>query len=704
MATPMRRLVVLILAVSFSLLVPPPAGGQTPTQQPSPTGSPSPTPPVVQMVLLSQTPWAASPVAGGATTTAEAPQVPTIELRFRATNLGVETLEDLTIGVTLFGRVLSRTAYEQSLVADPVPAVVIEAETLAREGGIEPGQRRTFDVSLPLDAPGIDPASSGIYPLKVDLRSAGVPLAAIRTPVIYLVREPEQPLELSWTFVLHEPIAFRPDGVFTSTALEDALRPRGSLTRQLQALQAVLTPGDTPIDVAISPVLVTQLLRMRDGYVVQTSEGTREVPADEGGAAAADAALGSLARIATSPAVAVSALPFSAPEIPSLISGGLARDLDLQMERGREVLSTALGAAPDPSVFRPPGGALDDAAVDALAGRGIRILALDPGSVESPLQPLGFAPPPVTALRENADVAGLLPDPAVSTLIASPLVDDDPILGSQVALGELAAIWQELPGQARGLTLVFPEDLELPGAFYGRFLQTVAGAPWLRPVTAADLVAAFPPGDPNTLALPTPRSFGAFYVDELKQTRRRVDVYRSMLAAPSPEPERLETQLLLAESGDFLGDPSAGFAFVRDASAHVGSAFGAVRAEAGPGGLVTLTSRSGSTIPIRVTNDAEEAYRVSIALVSQYLEGAPHEDLVLGPGEARELTFEVDLKATGRFPVLIQVVAPIGRVVNESGFVVRSTAYSRIALIITIAAAGVLLLLWARRFVPRRSR
>jgi hypothetical protein len=34
---------------------------------------------------------------------------------------------------------------------------------------------------------------------------------------------------------------------------------------------------------------------------------------------------------------------------------------------------------------------------------------------------------------------------------------------------------------------------------------------------------------------------------------------------------------------------------------------------------------------------------------------------------------------------------------------VRSTVYNRIALLITIAAAFVLLGLWARRFLPRRT-
>jgi hypothetical protein len=50
------------------------------------------------------------------------------------------------------------------------------------------------------------------------------------------------------------------------------------------------------------------------------------------------------------------------------------------------------------------------------------------------------------------------------------------------------------------------------------------------------------------------------------------------------------------------------------------------------------------------------------------------------------------------------MVSPSGRPIGEARLVVRSTAYNRIALVITIGAALVLLLLWARRFVPGRPR
>lgn len=692
MTAPMRRLVALLSASAVLALAAPPAVAQSP--------SPSAEPASVRLELHAQTPWVGPPATDGGGAPEEESEIPTVELRFEATNLADAPLGDLTIGLTLFGRVLSRSSYEQSLLADPVPAVVIEAETFAREGSIQPGASRTFEVSLAMDAPGIDTDSSGIYPLKVDLRSAGVPLAAIRTPVINLVREPEQPLAVSWTFVLHEPIAFRPDGVFTTTALEEALEPGGHLAGEIRALDELVAAGGSPVDVAVSPVLLRQLAQMRDGYVVEGVDGVREVEAGRGGAAAAADALDALRRIAASPDVSLSAMPFSAPQIPSLISGGLARDLDVQLLRGREEVGAVLERPVDPTVLRPPGGALDDATLDALEDRGIRLLALDPGAVESPLQPLGFSPPPVTTL-DSTDLVGLVPDPAVSAFIGSPLVQEDPVLGAQVTLGELAAIWQELPGQARGISMVFPEDLELPGGFFPPFVLGVGGAPWLRPVGSHELVAAFPADDPSVLASPSTSAFGASYVAELKQTRRRIDVYRSMLVQDSPEPERLETQLLLAESGSFLSDPTSGFAFIQAASARVDAAFAAVRTDAGP--VVTLTSRTGSSIPVLVTNGAEEAYRVSVALVSQYLRDPPSEDLVLQPGEERELTFEVDVNATGRFKVFIQVVAPAGRVLSESWIVVRSTAYSTIALIITVTAAIVLVLVWARRFLPRRT-
>ncbi len=681
-APTMRRLVRVFLAL-FALLALP--LGTVSAQSPSPSTSPSPA--VVRLTLLSQTPW-------------NSPSQRELVVRVRAENLGDAPLGELSIGASLFGRVISRSAYEAALVTDP--PFTIDAETFPRDGALEPGVPRDFEITFALDSPGIDPDDSGVYPFKVDMRSGPVSLAAIRTPVVFLVRTPEQPLTVSWTFVLDEPITFGPDEVFDSDALAVALAPGGRLAGQINALLRLSTDSTLPaFDVAVSPVLLTQLGRMRDGYEVATEDGgVREVPEGQAGALLAQQALENLRAIAAAPNVRITALPFSMPELPSLLSGGLSRDLDVQLGRGTDVVSEMLQTTPVSGLLRPPGAALDDETLQALGGRGITKLVADASTVVASPQPLGFAGPPTAAIGEGGEITAIVPEPAVTALLES-TVQSDPIAAAQILLGELATIWQEQPGVARGIGLVLSEDLLAPAAFYGAFSRGVAGAPWLDTMHAVEFTIAFPPPEPTVLAAPLPRAFAASYVDELKRQRRRVDTYRSMQVEPSDEPDRLDRMLLLAESRQYLSDPTGGLAFIGSVRDSVDTVFQSISVDSADS--ITLTSETGSGIPVTVGNVADEALRVSVRLVSQFLRGSPNVDLELAAGESQTVTFRVDAQRAGRFDVALQVVAPGGRIIHEQTLHVRSTVYNRIALLITIAAAVVLLGLWARRFLPRRA-
>ena len=106
---------------------------------------------------------------------------------------------------------------------------------------------------------------------------------------------------------------------------------------------------------------------------------------------------------------------------------------------------------------------------------------------------------------------------------------------------------------------------------------------------------------------------------------------------------------------------------------------------------------------MRVTNGNDEPVRVTIRLVSPHLQGTPESSMVLDARSTRTVNFDVSLTTTGRFPVNVQITSPSGRMIGESTLIVRSTAYNRIALIITFGAAAVALLVWARRFLPRRT-
>src|SRR5581483_6070361 len=110
-----------------------------------------------------------------------------------------------------------------------------------------------------------------------------------------------------------------------------AVRLAGRLAAEVGALATLVARSPaTPVDVVVSPMLLTQLSRMRNGYTVIDGGTEREVGEGEGGAAAAASVLSALERIAGSPSVELSALPFSSPSLPALAASGLGRDLDVQ--------------------------------------------------------------------------------------------------------------------------------------------------------------------------------------------------------------------------------------------------------------------------------------------------------------------------------------------------------------------------------------
>jgi hypothetical protein len=94
---------------------------------------------------------------------------------------------------------------------------------------------------------------------------------------------------------------------------------------------------------------------------------------------------------------------------------------------------------------------------------------------------------------------------------------------------------------------------------------------------------------------------------------------------------------------------------------------------------------------------------VSVRLVSPHLSGSPQSSMVLKADSTQIVNFDVQLNTSGRFDVNVEVTSPSGRVINTGKLIVRSTAYNRFALLITIGAAMLALLVWARRFVPRRT-
>ncbi|MDH5312538.1 MAG: hypothetical protein OEW66_01695, partial [Actinomycetota bacterium] len=389
--------------------------------------------PAVALTLRAQTPI---------TTLAK----PVVTITFRAENLGDGPLGELAAGFIIGPAIRSRVDYESSLVDGPV-GTLIYVDTFAQEGTLEADETREFRISVDLsEIDGVSDVDSLVYPARIDLRSEGTAVAHIDTPLVNLVRTPDVPIKLAWWAEFAAPVALDPHGRLADAAFEDAIGPQGALTQQVSTLRAAasLDDGGVDVDVVVMPAVIDQLARMSDGYERASGEA---VPEDEPPATHAAALLANLRSLVAEPNVELVAMPFAAPLLPSLASGGLAPDLDRQQSSGEAVVSQRLGRHPSAATAAPAQGALDEPSLQWLAERGSTTVLARSDTVERPAQPNDFAPlPTATVTTSDGQILELvLPDPGVQGLLADPTLLADPVRAGQAVLGELATIWREQP-------------------------------------------------------------------------------------------------------------------------------------------------------------------------------------------------------------------------------------------------------------------
>lgn len=653
--------------------------------------------PVVSLTLRAQTPF----------TTLDKPEV---TLAFRAENIGDETLGELSVGFIIGPAIRSRVDYESSLVDGPV-GTLIHLETFAQEGVLDPGATREFRVTVDLgEIDGVSDIDSLVYPARIDLRSAGTQIATLDTPLVHLVRDPEVPIRLAWWPEFEAPVAFDAQGKLADPAFEDAIAPEGGLAQQVGAIRTSIVGAEEPVvlDLVVVPAVLEQLERMADGYERVTGE---VVSADEPPATHAAALLRSLREIAADPDIRVVATPFAAPLLPSLLSGGLATDLERHRTLGDATIEARLAITPESTTARPPAGDLDDASLSWLAGLGVTTVLANADTVERAPQPNSFAPLPVAGVTTEggATLALALPDPGVQGLLGDPALLDDPVRASQAIFGELATIWREqpVPGPqpdgsetVRGVAVAMPASL--PPGMWGPLLRRLAEAPFLRSMPAEEFVSQVNPVQEDGQIVASTARFPRDYVEALRQEHRDVAAFRSMLVDPSPEPDRLERNLLVAESGQYVAEPLIGRRWYDQVNAATDSIFRRVLPDVEQEFLMTSTEGS---LPLRMGDPGAAPLTVRVQLRSSSFEfpgGAIQTVTLSGPDQI--VTFDIVAKVGGPQTIRVKTKAPSGRDLgDDQNLAVRTTAVNAVALWITVGAGVLLLLLWSRRLVRRRN-
>jgi hypothetical protein len=625
-----------------------------------------------------------------------------LQLKVRVTNGSETSLQDLALVLTIEVRARARSLYQLSLHQDAT--AVLHSVPFPQTGAIAPGESRVFTIRQPLKDLALV-SDNGIYPLQVQLLSHENVMATVRTPMIFLIEHPKTPLHLTWTWVLDEPQQLGPDGVFQPGPIEADIAPGGRLSAMVGAIDAA-TPA--PVDMVVSPVLLQELDVMSKGYRIAGTFGSiRTVREGSAGAADASRMLELLRGIAGRPATELVALPFADARIPSLDQSGLATDVPGLLARGRQTVASILGAQPSTRVFHPVQSQIDATTAAQLSAQGQSILLLNEGSV--PVR-TDVTPNPAPVVRLTAGAhppQAVIPDVQTTTLAQA--YTSDPTLQARVALGELAAVWLELPGTpGRGASLLFGESSTYSPAFYRAFSSLVRASPWLRPVTAATMTSLIGNQARASLRSATYPGLSSELVSRVLEVRRHLELFASTVQGADGLVARLRSTVLQAEGGTSLIRPDLGMRYADWVQGQIGATFRKVVPPITQR-IFTLPSQRGS-IPLALRNDNAFSMRVAVRFVTDRRVAFPTgnvRSLTLPPKAVTRFLVDVRAQTTGRFPMKLQVF-PQGSycgscLIAESDLIVRSTAYNRVALALTIGAALFLLGRWGRRFLPRRK-
>jgi hypothetical protein len=671
-----------LVAVSAGLAVP----GRARAQQVGPT---------LEVVLQS-----ISPAAG--------PRTP-LRYRLAVRNHGAAPVGGLLVQVFVGQPVVTRSELA-SLLALPggSPVGLAKLEEFRPSAEVPPGATVLLEPRQVAVPSRLGPGSpGGVLPLSV-LVQAGPLTARLGTFVVQLAAPPEQPLRAALLVPFHEPPHRNPSDEFIDDRLAQLIGPGGSLG----AMAAELARRGAPaLTMVVDGLLVEEATAMAGSWPLRQGGRLTVVPAGDPRSRAAGQFLEDLRRAASGNPPA--AFAYANADLPALVRN---RSDGQALEIGRNVLRQELGTPPDQRLAWPVDGPIDAAVLQALAAAGADTVVLDPRRL-----------PTSATTTQNATVdlgegmlerqRALVGDPVLSAALTDPRAASAPAEWAQRILAETAVAWLERPNasQPRGILLAPPQDWRPPPAFFRALARGLGTAPWLgvqRATTLADDVAQGPDQGERRLAPVTAADVAAglpaAYLDRVDQVRSQLASFRGTVGTEfQPAAGDYDSDLLIAESSAWrpASARGRGRGFVRAVQRGIAGVYRRVGVDAT---RVTLTARSGK-IPITVHNDSAQRLTVVLRLSSPKVELPPgaSQPIVLEPHRRSTQLLQVTTRATGTFPLRVDVLTADGAETIAAGEVVLvSTAFNRVALVLSGGAAGFLLLWWGhgRRRTARDTK
>jgi hypothetical protein len=588
---------------------------------------------------------------------------------------------DAVLEVVLHQRVRSRSELVASMEGNSLRSQVYSEETPVSELVPTTDGSRRISLSFDPAADGsIDLPSPGVYPLEVIVTDAGGSTAdSLVTHVIVAPAEGDGSPPLSV-------------GVLAHLGAPPALQPEGGIE---------LDPDDIEAQLGLA-----QALAAVPGAGLTLAVVPETLDALAGSGSDGDLALLDAIRVAAVDR-SVLARPFVDVSAEALAATGLTDLLARQLDRGRQVLADVLDVEPDDATWL----AERDLGADGLAGLealGIEHVVVDPEQVEALRTPprLSVAQPFLLSPPDEDD------DPsAVDALARDPLIEEQLSAHEPAAtlahrvLAQLATMWFEQPGIERAV--VVPIDGSVPPAAVEVLLQGIRSELLFRPTSLSQLFELAEPlldgGDSRLARALDPQDeapgLTRSHAQSIRGAGGELDTLRGLLGEDSPRTAAAADHLLLAAATEL---PAS------ERRHHVEAARAAL-AEVAEGiavtgrTTITLTAREG-TVPLTLTNDTGVPVDVVIRLRSSRLDFPDGEDIQRTlEGATTRLDIAVEARASGAFPLQVEVRSPDGRVqLAATSYTVRSTAVAGAGLLLSIGAGLFLVVWWARHWRQAR--
>lgn len=593
--------------------------------------------------------------------------------------------------------------------------------------------------TLTLDVAQTGMQKFGVYPLAVQLSSAGAVVDAARTflpfwPGKHAART-VKPLTIGWVWPLIDTPQRGTCPTLLTNELAASLAPDGRLSTLLEAGQSA-AGRHAALTWAIDPALLSDVSVMKQSYRVSAradcSGGTTK-PASR---PAADW-LSGVKDVASEQDFFVT--PYADVDMAAMAHHGLDSELTNAFADGSAVAQKLLGRSQrstpaSPGVIAWPAGGMADYGVleELAAQQHVQVMIMD-SKLMPPATQVSYTPTAVTttpnrfgglmhvllsdhqitqilALRRS-QIPGVVPGPSAMPSVRTQIRQAAAFAKEQWFLAETAMVAAETASMSRALVAAPPRRWNPSLSLANALLNESATAPWLRPATLASIVAdGSSAGSPSRRAPPLNKvSHGELTGSLLRQVRDELVVQVHLLDSilTTRGQGYLSTAVDAVESSAWRGGKRAqrpAEVLLHHELSFVQGRLAQVRITVSP--RVTLGGKAGD-VPVSVRNNLAQAVTVQVkARVSaeDQVTIAPYKRLITVPGGS-QVTVHIPVRAAaaGSKTITLWLATPEGQALpgHPTSLTVTATHFGTLAIVIISVALVVFVLSAAARAIRR---